>query len=153
MTTIAARLANLRIDLPPTSLLIGNCVPFVLSGSLLLVSGQGAKGADSQWLRGRVGEDVSAEDAYGHVRLAGIRILAAVNAALGDLERMQRVVKVAGFVNAVPRFGAHSEVINGCSDLFVEIFGERGRHARSAIGVSALPEGITVEIEAVLEVI
>ena len=91
------------------------------------------------------------EEAYRHARLVAIRLLSVAKAALGSLDRVERVVKVLGFVNAGPAFREHPKVINGCSDLLVEVFGERGRHARSAVGVGSLPENITVEIEAIFE--
>jgi len=118
----------------------------------LYVSGQGPKFSDSQWELGRVGDTVTVEDAYRHARLAGLQTLAAAHAALGNLDRVTQVVKVLGFVNAIADFKEHSRVINGCSDLFVEIFAERGRHARSAIGVGSLPRGMTVEVEVIFKV-
>lgn len=149
---IEARLAQLGIKLPPAPVPIGTYVPFVLSGNLLFLSGQGPRTNDGQWLRGRVGERVSVEEAYQHARLAGTRLLAAAQAAVGSLDRVRRIVKVLGFVQATPDFGEHPSVINGCSDLFVEVFGEAGRHARTSLGVASLPHDITVEIEAVLEI-
>ena len=151
MPVIDSRLAELRIVLPPLPQPVANYVPFVRSQRLLFISGQGPKGKDGQWCRGRVGLDISPQQAYEHARLAGIRLLSVANAALGNLDRIERIVKVVGFVNAAPGYQKHPAVINGCSDLLVEIFGEKGRHARSAVGVSSLPENMTVEIEAVLE--
>jgi enamine deaminase RidA (YjgF/YER057c/UK114 family) len=126
--------------------------PFVLSQHWLVISGQGPKGKDGKWRRGRVGLDVSPQQAYEHARLAGTRLLSVAKAALGNIDRIERVVKVGGFVNAAPGYQMHPAVINGCSDLLVEIFGEKGRHARSAVGVISLPENITVGIEAVMEI-
>lgn len=148
---IEERLEGLGILLPPAPAPLANYVPFVISGNLLFLSGQGPKAPEGDWLRGKVGEDTGADEAYGHARLVGIRLLAVARSALGSLDRVQRVVKVLGFVNAAPAFRDHPKVINGCSDLLVEVFGDRGRHARSAVGVSSLPEGITVEVEAILE--
>ena len=149
---IEARLAQLGITLPLAPTPIGTYVPFVLSSHLLFLSGQGPRTNDGQWLCGRVGDRVSVPEAYQHARLAGTRLLAAAQAALGSLDRVRRVVKVLGFVQATPDFGEHPAVINGCSDLFVEVFGEAGRHARTSLGVASLPHDITVEIEAVLEI-
>ena len=101
---------------------------------------------------GIVGQDVTVEEAYQHARLTGLQLIATMKVELGDLDRVARIVKLLGMVNAAPGFGQQPEVINGCSDLFVEVFGERGRHARSAIGVGSLPNGITVEIELVAQV-
>ena len=151
-TTIETRLATLGIELPPLLAPMGTYVPFVIYGNMLYLAGQGPKEPDGDWLRGRVGETVSVEEAYRHARLTGIRLLAVAKSALGSLDRVERVVKVLGFVNAPPGFKQHPAVINGCSDLFVEVFGDAGRHARSAIGVGSLPEDITVEIEAILEI-
>lgn len=145
------RLAELGIVLPPTPPVGGNYVHAVESGSWLYLAGKGPTLPDGSWATGKVGGGVSVEEAYGHARLTGISLIAAMRDALGDLDRVARVVKLLGMVNAVPEFGEHSKVINGCSDLFVEVFGDRGRHARSAIGVGSLPFGITVEIEAVVE--
>jgi enamine deaminase RidA (YjgF/YER057c/UK114 family) len=126
--------------------------PFVAAGDMLFVSGQGPKSPEGEWHVGKVGAQVSVEQAYEYARLAGINILAAALSALGSLDRIKRIVKLTEFVNSVPTFKDHPRVINGCSDLFVQLFGESGRHARSAVGVSSLPEDITVEIEAILEV-
>ena len=101
---------------------------------------------------GIVGQDVTVEEAYQHARLTGLQLIATMKAELGDLDRVVRIVKVLGMVNAAPGFGQQPEVINGCSDLLVEVFGDRGRHARSAVGMGSLPRNITVEIEAVVEV-
>jgi enamine deaminase RidA (YjgF/YER057c/UK114 family) len=151
MTAIENRLAELGIVLPPIPQPVANYVLFVMSRRLLFLSGQGPKGKDGQWCRGCVGRDISYQRAYEHARLAGIRLLSVAKAALGNLDRVQRVVKVTGFVNAAPGFQKHPAVINGCSDLFVEVFGEKGRHARSAVGVSSLPADMTLEIEATVE--
>ena len=151
MAFIDTRLAELGIVLPPLPQPAVNHVPFVISQGLLFISGQGPTGKDGQWCRGCVGRDHSHQRAYEHARLAGIRLLSVAKTALGNLDRIQRVVKVVGFVNTEPGFRKHSAVINGCSDLFLEVFGEKGRHARSVIGVSSLPENMTVQVEAVLE--
>lgn len=146
------RLAALGLALPPSPEPVGNFLTHVPGGPLLFLSGQGPREADGRLHTGKVGAEVSVEAAYGHARLTGLNLLAVLDAALGDLGRVRRLVKLLGFVNAVPEFAAHPAVVNGCSDLFVEVFGERGRHARSAIGVGSLPGNISVEIEAVVEV-
>jgi enamine deaminase RidA (YjgF/YER057c/UK114 family) len=148
---IEEKLKSLGIVLPPTPAPLATYVPYVISGNLLFLSGQGPKTEQSDWFRGKVGEDADVEEAYRHARLVAIRLLSVAKAALGSLDRVERVVKVLGFVNAGPAFREHPKVINGCSDLLVEVFGERGRHARSAVGVGSLPENITVEIEAIFE--
>jgi enamine deaminase RidA (YjgF/YER057c/UK114 family) len=147
------RLESLGIKLPDLPAPVANYVPFVRSGNLLFLSGQGPRYEMNQFKTGKVGLDVTAEQAYEHAKLVGIQLLAVAKHALGgDLTRVRRVVKLLGFVNGVPEFDKHPQVINGCSDLMVEVFGEAGRHARSAIGAGGLPNNITVEIEAILEV-
>jgi enamine deaminase RidA (YjgF/YER057c/UK114 family) len=151
MGVIDGRLTELRIVVPSLPQPVANSVPYVMSQSWLFISGQGPKGKDGKWCRGRVGVDISPQQAYEHARLAGARLLSVAKAALGNLDRVERVVKVVGFVNADAGYQKHPAVINGCSDLLVEIFGEKGRHARSAVGVSSLPENMTLEIEAIFE--
>jgi enamine deaminase RidA (YjgF/YER057c/UK114 family) len=153
MNAIDTRLKELGIELPETPAPMANYVPFVQTGQLLFLSGQGPRYGANQFHKGKVGKDVSAEEAYKHARLVGIQLLAAARSALnGDLTRVKRVVKLLGFVNGTPEFDKQPQVINGCSDLLVEVFGERGRHARSALGSGSLPNNITVEIEAILEI-
>jgi len=131
---------------------MANYVPFVRSGNLLFISGQGPRTLDNRFLTGKVGKDITAAEAYDHARLVGINLLAVVYHAQNGLATVVRVVKLTGFVNATDDFRDHPKVINGCSDLLVEVFGETGRHARSAVGVSGLPENISVEIEAIFEI-
>jgi enamine deaminase RidA (YjgF/YER057c/UK114 family) len=152
MDTIEDRLAQLRITLPPLPQAMANYVPFTVTGNLLYVSGQGPKVKDGQWINGQVGKDLTLEQGYEAARLTGIQLLAVINGALGSLDRVKRIVKVNGFVNSAPGFGDQPAVINGCSDLLVKVFGDTGRHARTSIGVSNLPQGIAVEIEAIVEV-
>lgn len=147
-----SRLQILGVELPPIPTPLGNYVPFVLSGNLLFLAGQGARHPDGSWLRGKVGHTVSVDEAYSHARHVGLTLLSAVKAAIGTLDRVDRVVKLLGFVNSTDDFQDHPQVINGCSDLMVEVFGQQGKHARSAVGVSGLPEGVSVEIEAIFEV-
>ena len=152
MSTIENRLAELGLTLPPLLPPMGTYVPYTISGNLLFLSGQGPKEPDGDWLRGQVGTDISVEEAYRRARLTGLRLLAITQSALGSLDRVQRVLKLLGFVNAPPGFKQHPAVINGCSDLFVEVFGEAGRHARTTIGVPALPADAAVEVEGMFEI-
>jgi enamine deaminase RidA (YjgF/YER057c/UK114 family) len=144
------RLAALGIELPPPPKPIANFLTHVQEGSLLFLSGQGPLEANGHMHIGKVGGDVATEDAYKHARVTGINLIAVMHHALGDLSRVKRVVKLLGMVNAVPDFRDHPQVINGCSDLFAEVFGEAGHHARSAVGFGSLPGNITVEIEAIV---
>jgi len=146
------RLAQLGLTLPPPPKPVATYVPFVIEGNMLYLSGQGPLEADGRIHTGRVGADVTVEEAYAHARATGLNMLAILHDALGDLGRVRRVVKILGMVNAVPTFGDHPKVINGCSDLMVAVFGEAGRHARSAVGLGSLPNNITVEIEAIVAI-
>lgn len=137
------------LDPPPP---IGTFELAVRHGDLLFLSGQGPLDGTGQFRTGKVGADVSAAEAYEHAKLTGLNLISALHHTLGDLGRVRRVVKLLGMVNATPDFADHPAVINGCSDLFVAVFGPAGRHARSAVGFSSLPRGITVEIEAVVAV-
>lgn len=150
--SIDARIAELGITLPEAAAAVANYVPFVRSGNLLHIAGQLSNDA-SGGLKGTVGEDVSLEDAIAGARLCGINLLAQMKAALdGDLSRVVRVVKLGGFVQAGPDFIDIPKVVNGCSDLMVDVFGDAGRHARSAVGVYRLPLGFAVEVDAIVEV-
>ncbi len=147
---IEQRLAELGIELPPVAAPAASYVNCVRTGNLVFVSGTTGRTADGEIPKGKVGADVTTAEAAEHARLAGISILAILKEELGDLDDIRRVVKLLGMVNATPDFMEHSYVINGCSDLFVQLFGEG--HARSAVGMGSLPFGITVEIEAIVEV-
>lgn len=149
---IEARLAGLGIALPALPPPIGNFLPGVVHGSLIFLSGQGPMLESGEYAKGVVGSDVTVEQARNHARRAGLVLLAAARQALGSLDRVERVVNIYGLVNGAPDFSEHPAVINGCSDLMVEVFGESGRHARAAIGVGSLPMGITVELTAVMAV-
>ncbi len=140
------KLSEIEALLPPVPAPAGNYVHAVRTGNLLFLAGKGP------YLRGRVGADIPKEQAYEAAREVGLILLAVIKQELGTLRKVKCVVKVLGMVNAVPEFTDHPAVINGCSDLFVEVFGENGRHARSAVGMSSLPGGIPVEIEAIIEV-
>jgi len=146
------RLAELGIVLPPLPQPMANYVPFTISGNLLFISGQGPRTVDQRFMTGKVGREITLDEAYAHARLVGINILSVVQHAQNELSTVRRVLKLTGFVNASDDFREHPKVINGCSDLLVEVFGDAGRHARSAIGVSSLPGNITVEVEAIFEV-
>lgn len=146
------RLKALGITLPEAPPPIANFVTHVQEGKLLFLSGQGPSEADGRQHTGKVGADVTVEQAYGHARLTGINLIAVMHSALGDLGRVRRVVKLLGMVNATPDFADHPAVINGCSDLLIDVFGQRGIHARSAVGHGSLPGKITVEIEAIIAI-
>jgi enamine deaminase RidA (YjgF/YER057c/UK114 family) len=147
-----ARIKELGITLPSPAKPMGNYVPGVRVGNLLFLSGHGPIRVGAQPLtRGTVGRDMSTEEAYKVAREVGINLLGSARAVLGSLDKVKRVVKVLGMVNAVESFGEQPKVINGFSDLMVEVFGENGRHARSAVGMGSLPAGIPVEIEMILE--
>jgi enamine deaminase RidA (YjgF/YER057c/UK114 family) len=152
MESIERRLEQLGIVLPPTPKPMANYVTYSISGELLFLAGQGPRMADGSWHSGKLGKDVTVEEAYKHARIVGIRMLAVAKDALGTLDRVAQVVKLTGFVNCTPDFTQPPKVINGCSDLMVEVFGDAGRHARSAVGVASLPEGITVEIEGIFRI-
>jgi enamine deaminase RidA (YjgF/YER057c/UK114 family) len=143
-------LKKLGLVLPEVSKPVANYVPYRLAGNLLFISGQGPKRPDGTYSLGRVGRNISVEEAYADAKLTGLHLLAVAKSALGELDRIEAVVKLLGMVNAEPQFGDQPKVINGCSDLLVEILGEAGRHARSAVGMGSLPNGMTVEIEAIL---
>jgi enamine deaminase RidA (YjgF/YER057c/UK114 family) len=150
--SIEERLQELGISLPNLRTPVGNFVPAKRAGDLLYLSGRGPTGPDGRACTGKVGDTVTVEEAYQHAREIGIGLLGVMKHAVGDLDRIEGIVKVFGMVNAGPEFTNHPKVINGCSDLFVEVFGEGGRHARSAVGMASLPFQITVEIEAIAQV-
>ncbi|HXP30379.1 MAG TPA: RidA family protein [Stellaceae bacterium] len=141
---VEKRLQELKLTLPPIGAPMGNYVPAKRAGNLLFLSGRGPGP-----VAGKVGDTIALEQAYQHARAVGLQLIAVMKQELGDLDRVKGIVKVLGMVNAVPGFADHPKVINGCSDLFVEVFGEAGRHARSAVGMSSLPSQIPVEIEAI----
>ncbi len=147
-----AKLAKLGLVLPAVPTPVANYVPFKRDGTTIYLSGQGPRRADGSMCTGKVGRDVTVEQAYEHARLVGLGLLAAAKLAAGDLGKVE-VLKLLGMVNGTPEFIDQPKVINGCSDLFVQVLGERGRHARSAVGMGSLPGNITVEIEAILRVV
>jgi enamine deaminase RidA (YjgF/YER057c/UK114 family) len=151
MSVIEARLADIGLVLPEPVAPIANYVPAVLAGNLLHISGQVSLDANGG-IKGIVGEDVSLERAQDAARMCGVNLIAQMRMALGDLDRVVRVVKLGGFVQCGPEFYDIPKVINGCSDLMVQVFGDAGRHARAAVGVYRLPLGYAVEVDAVVEV-
>jgi enamine deaminase RidA (YjgF/YER057c/UK114 family) len=147
---VEARLASLGIALPGAPNPVANYLPSLLAGNLLFISGQISKAADGGIAKGRLGAELTIEQGRDAARLSALAILAQAKAAVGDLDRIAQVVKLTGFVNATPEFVDHPQVINGASDLMVEVLGDAGRHTRAAVGVSSLPMGCAVEVDAIL---
>jgi enamine deaminase RidA (YjgF/YER057c/UK114 family) len=145
------KLAALGLKLPSVPAAIANYVPAVRSGNLVFLAGQIARGADGKFLAGKVGRELSEAQGAEVARTCALQLISVLKAEVGDLARVKRIVKVTGFVNCTDEFTAQPKVINGASDLFVAVFGEKGRHARAAVGVSSLPAGAPVEIELVAE--
>jgi enamine deaminase RidA (YjgF/YER057c/UK114 family) len=153
MGLIDKKLAELGIALPTPAKPIANYVPWVRTGNLVFISGQGAVRDGKIEYTGKVGDTLSIEDAIASARLTAINVIAHLRDACGgDLDRVKRIVKLLGFVNCTPTFGEQPKVINGASDLMVEVFGDKGRHARSAVGAPALPFNLSVEVEAIAEI-
>jgi enamine deaminase RidA (YjgF/YER057c/UK114 family) len=144
-----ARIKELGIELPTPSSPVANYVKYVRTGNLLFLSGHGPSDSIP---RGKLGADLTIEQGYAAARDVGISMIATLKMALGDLDKVKRVVKILGMVNCTPDFNDQPKVMNGCSDLMVDVFGEAGRHSRSAVGFVALPGQIPVEIEATFEV-
>lgn len=149
---VETRLATLGIALPDAPSPVANYVPFALSGNLLFISGQVSKAADGSLAKGQLGGGLTVEEGRQAARLCALNILAQARAALGSLDRITQIVRLNGFVNAAPAFTEHPQVVNGASDLMVEVLGDKGRHTRVAVGVSSLPLGCAVEIDAVIRV-
>jgi enamine deaminase RidA (YjgF/YER057c/UK114 family) len=147
-----AKLAALNLTLPAAPSPVANYVNAVRTGNLVFLSGKGPLPEGGKLPAGRLGAEFTVEQGYRFARSTGVALLAALKAELGSLDRVRRVVKVLGMVAATPEFGDHPKVINGCSDLLVEVFGEAGKHARSAVGVASLPFVTPVEIEMIVEV-
>lgn len=145
-----ARLAELGLTLPSPTKPIGNYVPWRIGAGLLFLSGVGPRSDDPAIAAGQVGKELTVEQGYQAARACGMNMLANIRAALGTLDRVDTVLKMLGMVNAPEGFGEHPKVINGCTDLFVEVFGDAGRPARSAVGMGSLPNNIPVEIEAII---
>jgi enamine deaminase RidA (YjgF/YER057c/UK114 family) len=147
------KLAELGIVLPTPAAPVANYVPFVRTGKLLVVSGQLCFDADGKLVaKGQLGGAVSVEDGANAARACAINLIAHLKSALGDLDKIARVVRLGGFINSAPGFGDGPKVMNGASDLMVAVFGDKGRHARTTIGVSALPMDAAVEVEGAFEV-
>lgn len=146
------RLKELGIELTKPTTPAANYVNAVRTGNLLYLAGKGPGLPGHPLPLGKVGRDFTKEEAYEFARRAGLSLIAVMKDELGDLDRVKRIVKVLGMVNADPEFREQPEVMNGCSDLFVEVFGDRGKHARSAVGMGSLPRGIPVEIEVIVEI-
>ena len=153
MGSVEAKLEQMGVELPTAAAPVANYVPAVRTGNLMFLSGVGpAPRPDGSAPSGKVGSDLTVEEGYEAARLTGLSLLGRLKQELGDLDMVVRVVKLLGMVNSVSDFTEHPAVINGCSDLLVEVLGDKGQHARSAVGMSGLPFNIPVEIEAVVEV-
>ena len=153
MGAVDKRLEELGITLPEMRPPVANYVPAVRTGNLLFLSGSiPAAKPDGTEVRGKLGAGLSVEEGYEAARLVGINLLAVLKTTLGDLDKVNRIVKLLSMVNAAPDFTDTPAVANGCSDLLVEVFGDKGKHARSAVGMAALPLNVPVEIEMVVEV-
>ena len=150
---VVTRLTQQQIELPQATVAVANYVPFVLSGNTLYISGQITVWNGELRYQGKLGENISVDEGYQAARLCGLNLLAQLrNACRGDLGRVTRVIKLGGFINCNPDFTDHPAVINGASDLMADVFGEAGRHARFAVGVSSLPLGVAVEIDGIFEI-
>lgn len=152
MSKIEARLAELGYTLPPPPPPVGNYLPATRSGNLMFMAGVGSRRADGSRIAGKLGADLTVEQGYEAARWCALNLLARMKAELGDLDRVGRILKVVGMVNSAPNFGEQARVVDGASDLFVDLFGERGRHARSAPGMGALPSNTAVIVDCVIEV-
>jgi enamine deaminase RidA (YjgF/YER057c/UK114 family) len=153
MAQVEKKLAELGIVLPAPVPPVANYVPFVRTGSLLFVSGQICVGVDGKLVaKGKLGETAAIEDGQQAARACAINVLAQVKAAVGDLDKVVRVVRLGGFINSEPTFLDGPKVMNGASDLMVEVFGDKGRHARTTVGVAALPVDAAIEVEGLFEV-
>ena len=149
---VEEKLNSMGYTLPEPPPPAGSYVPYVRTGNLVYLAGVGPRDADGNTTKGKVGSDLSVEEGYAAARLCALNSLANLKAGLGDLDKVTRIVKVLGMVNGAPDFTSHPAVINGYSDLMVELFGENGKHARSAVGMGGLPGGMAVEVEVIVEV-
>jgi len=149
---VEAKLKELNLELPPCAPSIGSYVRAVRSGNLLFLAGHGPIRDGKQAYTGKLGREYGVQAGYDAAKLVALNCLASAKEALGDLDKVKRVVKVTGFVNSAAGFVSQPQVINGCSDLLIALFGDAGRHARAAVGMAELPNGIPVEIEMILEV-
>jgi len=149
---IENRIKDMGIALPPAATPVANYVPAVRSGNLVFLSGHGPRDEQGDLITGKIGADLTAEQGYQAARRIAIGLVGSLKAVIGDLDKVKHVVKLLGLVNCTPDFGDQPKVINGASDFLVEVFGEKGKHARSAVGTNALPMNISVEIEMIVEV-
>lgn len=149
---IEKRLEELNLTLPESPTPVANYVPAVKSGNLLFVSGHGPGKGEGKLYKGKVGGDLTWEDGYKSARQTALGLLSTIKGAIGDFDKVKQLLKVVGFVNCTEDFTDQPKVVNGASDLFVEVFGDKGKHARSAVGMQQLPGGIPVEVEVILEV-
>ena len=149
---IEQKLKEMGIELPTPQTPIANYVSAVRTGNLIFLAGKGPSKPDGSYITGKPGKDLTIQQGYEAARLTAINQLAALKAAIGDLDKVKRIVKVLGMVNSDPEFKDHPKVINGFSDLIVAIFGDKGKHARSAVGMCSLPNNMAVEIELIVEV-
>ena len=149
---IEKRLEELGITLPSAATPVANYVTTVQTGNLVFTSGHGPGTGEGKIYKSQLGTDAEIEDGYQSARQVAINLIGTLKQALGDLDRIQRIVKVVGFVNSAPTFIDQPAVVNGASDLFVEVFGDKGKHTRSAVGMAQLPGGIPVEVEMVIEI-
>lgn len=149
---VEAKLQSLGLTLPAVSAPVANYVPAVRSGNLVFLAGHIPRSADGKVIKGKVGRDATIEQANAAARQTTLALLATLKREIGDFGKVKRIVRVGGFVNATEDFESQPQILNGCSDLLVALFGDRGRHARAAIGAGSLPLGAVVEIEMVVEV-
>ena len=152
MFEIEARLAELGHTIPSPPPPAGNYLPASRSGNVMWLAGVGSSRADGSRILGKLGTDLTTQQGYEAARCCALNLLSRMQAELSDLDRVTRVLKVVGFVNSAPDFTGQAQVVDGASDLFVELFGEKGKHSRSAVGLATLPNGVAVEIEAIVEV-
>ena len=152
MSAVEEKLHEMGLTLPSPPQPAGNYIPGVRTGNLVFLAGVGPRTTEGQQIIGKVGRDLTVEQAYEAAKRCALGLMTNLKGIIGDLDRVTHVVKVLGMVNAVPEFTEQPKVINGCSDLLVEVFGEKGRHARAAVGMGSLPSGIAVEVEMVVEV-
>jgi enamine deaminase RidA (YjgF/YER057c/UK114 family) len=146
------KLKELGITLSTPSSPVANYVNTVLTGNLLYISGKGPLQDNGEYIKGKVGENLTIEEGYNAARVTAINLISTLKASLGDLSRVKRIIRVTGMVNSASDFTEHPSVVNGCSDLLVEVFGERGKHTRAAVGMNSLPSNIAVEIDMIVEV-
>ncbi len=152
MPQVEDKLKEMGYELPTPPAPLANYIPGYRTGNLVFLSGVGPRSTDGSMTTGKLGGEITVEQGYAAARTCALNLLANLKSIIGDLDGVVHIVKLLGMVNSAPEFGQQPQVINGCSDLLVEAFGERGRHARSAVGMSSLPNGIPVEIEMIVEV-